>query len=63
MEDKFKVFKPTANMQFEFTDLIFGYVSGFNQEERNFVLTTSDNRSFKVYLTDTTFARLINPPV
>ena len=59
MQDKFKVFNPTNKMQFEFTDLIAGYVSNFNQESMSFQLTTSDNRVFTVGLTDTTFARLM----
>lgn len=59
MEDKFKVFNPTNKMQFEFTDLIAGYVSNFDQTSKSFQLTTSDNRTFTVGLTDTTFARLM----
>ena len=59
MKDNFKVFKPADKMQFEFTDLIAGYVSGFNESEKCFTLTTTDKRSFPVLLTDTTFARLM----
>ncbi len=59
MENKFKVFKPANKMQFEFTDLITGYVSDFKEAEKTFVLTTSDDRKFHVVLTDTTFARLL----
>ena len=59
MKDDFKVFKPAGKMQFEFTDLIAGYVSDFNESERNFTLTTTDGRAFAVGLTDTTFARLM----
>lgn len=59
MKDNFKVFKPADKMQFEFTDLIAGYVSDFNESEKCFTLTTTDNRSFPVLLTDTTFARLM----
>lgn len=59
MEDNFKVFKPVGKMQFEFTDLVFGYVSKFNEVEKCFVLTTSDGREFSVKLTDNTFARLM----
>lgn len=59
MKDNFKVFKPTGKMQFEFTDLIAGYVSDFKESEKCFTLTTTDKRSFVVSLTDTTFARLM----
>ena len=59
MKDNFNVFKPADKMQFEFTDLIAGYVSDFNENERCFTLTTTDKRSFPVLLTDTTFARLM----
>ena len=59
MKDNFKVFKPVDKMQFEFTDLIAGYVSDFNESEKCFTLTTTDKRSFPVLLTDTTFARLM----
>lgn len=59
MKDEFKVFKPAGKMQFEFTDLVFGYVSKFNEAEKSFALTTSDGREFSVKLTDTTFARLM----
>lgn len=59
MKDKFKVFKPAGKMQFEFTDLVFGYVSKFNEAGKSFALTTSDGREFSVKLTDTTFARLM----
>lgn len=59
MKDNFKVFKPADKMQFEFTDLIAGYVSDFNESEKCFTLTTTDKRSFPVLLTDTTFARLM----
>lgn len=59
MKDNFKTFKPTGKMQFEFTDLISGYVSGFNSDKKCFTLTTTDGRAFNVALTDTTFARLM----
>jgi len=59
MTDNFKTFKPMGNMQFEFTDLIAGYVSEFNESSKTFKLTTTDKREFVVYLTDTTFARLM----
>ena len=59
MKDNFKVFKPAGKMQFEFTDLIAGYVSDFNESEKTFSLTTSDKRKFSVALGDTTFARLL----
>ena len=41
MKDNFKVFKPADKMQFEFTDLIAGYVSDFNESEKCFTLTTT----------------------
>lgn len=59
MTDNFKTFIPTGNMQFEFTDLIAGYVSEFNGSAKTFKLTTTDKREFVVSLTDTTFARLM----
>lgn len=59
MNNNFQVFKPAGKMQFEFTDLIAGYVSNFKESDKTFELTTSDNRSFTVTLTDTTFARLM----
>ncbi len=59
MNDNFKVFKPAGKMQFEFTDLMAGYVSNFDEKERCFTLTTTDGRAFSVALTDTTFARLL----
>lgn len=59
MNNNFRVFKPAGNMQFEFTDLVAGYVSCFNEDNKTFTLTTSDNRNFNVILTDTTFARLM----
>ena len=59
MKDNFKTFKPTGKMQFEFTDLISGYVSNFNADKKQFTLTTSDGRTFQVGLTDTTFARMM----
>ena len=59
MKDNFKTFKPAGKMQFEFTDLISGYVSNFSEQKKTFTLTTSDGRAFEVALTDTTFARLM----
>ena len=59
MKDNFNVFKPADKMQFEFTDLIAGYVSDFNENGKCFTLTTTDGRAFPVLLTDTTFARLM----
>lgn len=59
MKDNFKTFVPAGKMQFEFTDLIAGYVSEFCEETRSFKLTTSDGRVFNVKLGDTTFARLL----
>jgi len=59
MKDNFKTFKPAGKMQFEFTDLISGYVSGFNADKKSFTLTTSDGRAFNVLLGATTYARLM----
>lgn len=59
MTDNFKTFKPAGKMQFEFTDLIAGYVSNFCEATRTFDLTTTDDRKFTVSLGDTTFARLL----
>ena len=59
MEKGLKFFTPSSNMQFEFTDLIAGYVKEFDKETGSFTLTTSDGREFRVYLTDTTYARLM----
>ena len=33
MTDKFNVFNPADKMQVEFTDLIAGYVSDFNESD------------------------------
>ncbi|MCK9159526.1 MAG: AGE family epimerase/isomerase [Bacteroidaceae bacterium] len=59
MEDKFKVFKPKGAMQFEFSDLISGYVQSFDEKNHCFELLTTDKRNFKIVLTDTTFARML----
>lgn len=59
MGNNFKVFNTAGKMQFEFTDLVFGYVSKFSEAEKCFALTTSDGREFSVKLTENTFARLM----
>jgi len=50
------------NMKFSFSDLIAGYVTSFKfskGEPGSFSLRTSDNRTFEVNLTSTTFAEMI----
>ena len=44
-------------MQFEFSDLIAGYVTRFDREQQVFGLKTTDGREFSVKLTGNTFAR------
>lgn len=44
-------------INFTFSDSIAGYVTDFNLMERSFKLKTSDNREFKVSLTDNCYAR------
>ena len=46
-------------MQFEFSDLIAGYVTGFDREKGVFGLRTTDGREFSVKLTSNTFARFV----
>jgi mannose/cellobiose epimerase-like protein (N-acyl-D-glucosamine 2-epimerase family) len=43
---------------FSFSDLIAGYVTGFDRANRSFTLKTSDGRSFTAHLTPTTFGRI-----
>ena len=52
MEKGLKFFTPSSNMQFEFTDLIAGYVKEFDKETGSFTLTTSDGREFRVAVLD-----------
>jgi mannose/cellobiose epimerase-like protein (N-acyl-D-glucosamine 2-epimerase family) len=44
-------------INFTFSDTIAGYVSDFNLKERWFSLKTSDDREFKIFLTENTYAR------
>ena len=44
-------------MQFEFSDMIAGYVTGFDREKRSFGIKTTDGREFSAKLTPNTFAR------
>lgn len=44
-------------MQFEFSDLIAGYVTNFDKDKKVFGMKTSDGREFSVKLTSNTFAR------
>ena len=48
-----------GSMQFEFSDTIAGYVTGFDQEKGVFGLRTSDGREFSVKLGSNVFARLL----
>ncbi|MBF0316694.1 MAG: AGE family epimerase/isomerase [Nitrospirae bacterium] len=45
------------SIDFTFSDTIAGYVTGFNNLERWYMVRTSDSREFKVYLTPTTYGR------
>ncbi|MBF0606887.1 MAG: AGE family epimerase/isomerase [Candidatus Magnetobacterium sp. LHC-1] len=45
------------SIEFTFSDTIAGYVTGFNNLERWYMVRTSDSREFKVYLTPTTYGR------
>lgn len=44
-------------MQFEFSDLVAGYVTKYEKEKNEFGLKTTDGREFNVKLTSNTFAR------
>lgn len=44
---------------FSFTDLISGYVTEFDWNNRSFTMATSDGRPFPVKLTDTSYAELM----
>jgi len=46
-------------INFTFSDTIAGYVSNFNENDRTFKLTTSDNREFTAYVSDNCFARYV----
>lgn len=46
-------------IDFTFSDLIAGYVTGFDAADDSFAIETSDGRPFKARLTDTTFAELV----
>jgi len=47
------------DINFTFSDTIAGYVTEFNQDERSFSLKTSDNRIFKVNISDNCYARYV----
>lgn len=47
------------DINFTFSDTITGYVTNFNLKERWFTVLTSDNREFKIYLTDNSYARFV----
>jgi mannose/cellobiose epimerase-like protein (N-acyl-D-glucosamine 2-epimerase family) len=47
------------DINFTFSDTICGYVTDFNLKDRNFKLKTSDNREFKICLTDNCYARYV----
>ncbi|MCK8058466.1 MULTISPECIES: AGE family epimerase/isomerase [unclassified Fusibacter] len=46
------------NTQFEFSDLIAGYLSNYNETAKTFSVTTTDGRLFDVSLTANTYARI-----
>lgn len=46
------------DIKFSFSDLIAGYVIGFDRLNRSFGVKTSDGREFTIYLTPTTFGRI-----
>lgn len=50
---------PETNVDFSFSDTIAGYVRRFNRRERSFTLETSDGRHYNVYLTPTTYGRIV----
>lgn len=49
------------SINFTFSDTIAGYIVDYNPsvDERFFTLQTSDRRDFKVYLTESTYARMV----
>ena len=49
----------SEEMQFEFSDTIAGYVTGFDRENGVFGLRTSDGREFSAKLGTNIFARLL----
>ena len=48
-----------TRIDFTFSDLLAGYVTGSEPGGASFTLHTSDGRDFTVHLTDTTFAELV----
>jgi mannose/cellobiose epimerase-like protein (N-acyl-D-glucosamine 2-epimerase family) len=46
-------------INFTFSDTITGYVTNFNLKERWFTVLTSDEKEFKIHLTDNSYARFI----
>ncbi|NJK72395.1 MAG: hypothetical protein HC926_03430 [Synechococcaceae cyanobacterium SM2_3_60] len=49
----------TARIEFPFSDLIAGYVTGFSPESDSFGMKTSDGREFLVKLTPTAYGELV----
>lgn len=47
------------NLDFTFSDTIAGYVKSYDQQQRSFVIETSDGRCKEIKLTDLTYAELI----
>jgi mannose/cellobiose epimerase-like protein (N-acyl-D-glucosamine 2-epimerase family)/anti-anti-sigma regulatory factor len=47
------------DLNFTFSDLIAGYVTGANRQQNQFTLKTSDDREFTVKLTPTSYAELV----
>ncbi len=46
-------------INFTFSDTITGYVTNFNLKERWFTVLTSDEKEFKIHLTDNSYARFV----
>ncbi|MBT6765331.1 MAG: N-acyl-D-glucosamine 2-epimerase, partial [Prolixibacteraceae bacterium] len=47
------------DINFTFSDTITGYVTNFNLKERWFTVVTSDEKKFKIHLTDNSYARFV----
>jgi len=48
------------NLDFTFSDLIAGYVTGFNSQEHWFSVRTAGGGHFQIYLTPNTFGRMMH---
>jgi Ni,Fe-hydrogenase I large subunit len=47
------------SLGFTFSDLIAGYVTGFDNDKRSFGVRTSDDREFQINLTASTYAQVV----